>query len=182
MIQTTRTESDPIQDNLYGTAGDFDIDLPLAGTPGIECRNFLDTNSGRHQIVVTFVSPVTVNGSQNPKATLTAPNGGSVDTVDVTNSVVTVNLKDVGNQQTITLTLLNVSDGTNSGNVSVPMSVLLGDVNSNKTVNNTDVALVKAQVTAPVTETNFRNDVNASGDVNNTDVAITKANVSTQLP
>jgi Dockerin type I domain len=62
------------------------------------------------------------------------------------------------------------------------MSVLAGDVNANKTVNNTDVGLVKAQVTVPVDATNFRNDVNASGTINNTDGGITKANVSAQLP
>ena len=26
----------------HGTAGDFDIDLPLAGNPGIECRTWWD--------------------------------------------------------------------------------------------------------------------------------------------
>ena len=62
------------------------------------------------------------------------------------------------------------------------MGVLVGDVNFTGTTNNTDVGLVKAQVTVPVDETNFRNDVNASGTVNNTDVAITKAQVGASVP
>ena len=173
------TASPPIPTSVvsrktHGTAGTFDVDLPLTGSPGIECRNFQDTNSGRHQIVITFAAPVTVNGSQNPKATLTAPNGGSVDTVDVSNSIVTVNLKEVGNQQTITLTLLNVSDGTNSGNVVVPMDVLLGDVNASGDVDSADVFLVRQQTLHSVTSSNFREDINVSGDIDSADVFIAR--------
>jgi len=181
------TASPPIPTSVvsrktHGTAGTFDVDLPLTGSPGIECRNFQDTNSGRHQIVITFAAPVTVNGSQNPKATLTAPNGGSVDTVDVSNSIVTVNLKEVGNQQTITLTLLNVSDGTNSGNVVVPMGVLLGDVNASGDVDSADVFLVRQQTLHSVTSSNFREDINVSGDIDSADVFIARKQTLTSLP
>src|SRR5207249_11424497 len=96
----------------------------------------------------------------------------------------TVNLTGVSTGQYLTVTLNNVADNAgNSGNVVGPqMGVLVGDVNFTGTTNNTDVGLVKAKVTVPVTETNFRNDVNASGTINNTDVGITKAQVSAQLP
>jgi hypothetical protein len=166
----------------HDTAGTFDIDLPLTGNPGIECRNSQDTNSGRHQIVITFASPVTINGNQNPKATLTAPKGGSVDTVDVSNSVVTVNLKDVGNEQTVGITLLNVSDGTSSSDVVVPMGVLLGDVNGSRIVTSGDTNLCKAQALQSVTSANFRNDINASGSITTGDVNLIKQNALTQLP
>src|SRR4029077_19043972 len=36
----------------HGTAGVFDINLPLTGEPGVECR----TSGGNHTIVVTFNS------------------------------------------------------------------------------------------------------------------------------
>jgi uncharacterized MnhB-related membrane protein len=49
-------------------------------------------------------------------------------------------------------------------------------------VSNTDVALVKAGVGAPVMSSNFRNDVNANGIISNTDVGLTKAQVGTSLP
>jgi hypothetical protein len=62
------------------------------------------------------------------------------------------------------------------------MNVLLGDVNANGVVSNTDVAALKAQVAAPVTQSNFRNDVNANGIISNTDVSLTKADVGTSLP
>jgi hypothetical protein len=58
------------------------------------------------------------------------------------------------------------------------MGVLVGDVNSNRIVSNTEVAAVKAQVAA----SNFRNDVNANGVVSNSDVSETKAQVGTSLP
>jgi hypothetical protein len=62
------------------------------------------------------------------------------------------------------------------------MGVLVGDVNANRAVSNTDVAAVKAQVTAPVGLFNFRNDVDANGVISNTDVSLTKAQVGTTLP
>ena len=40
---------------IHGDAGAFDIDLPFAGGPGIECRD----GNGDYQVVVTFVNNVT---------------------------------------------------------------------------------------------------------------------------
>ena len=96
----------------------------------------------------------------------------------------TVNLTGVSTGQYITVTLNNVLDtaGNSSSVLGPQMGVLVGDVNFNGTTNNTDVGLVKAEVTVPVDGTNFRSDVNASGTINNTDVGITKAQVSAQLP
>jgi len=92
----------------------------------------------------------------------------------------------VPNAQTILINLAGVNVGTIVGNVSVPMGVLLGDVNANRVVSNADVSLVKAQVAAGgnVDSTNFRNDVNANGVISNADVSLTKAQVAAgaQLP
>jgi hypothetical protein len=60
--------------------------------------------------------------------------------------------------------------------------VLVGDVNANGIVSNTDVASAKGQVAAPVDSSNFRNDVNANGVISNTDVSLAKAQVGTTLP
>ena len=84
--------------------------------------------------------------------------------------------------QRITVTLINVNDGTHMGNVPVSMGVLVGDVNGNGSVNATDVALTKSQVGQPVGMSNFREDVNANGTIGATDVALVKANVGTSLP
>ena len=44
----------------------FDIDLPLTGDLGVECRSSGGSND--YQIVVSFANPVAVNGS--PQATV----------------------------------------------------------------------------------------------------------------
>jgi hypothetical protein len=78
--------------------------------------------------------------------------------------------------------LTGVNDGTNVGNVSIPMGVLLGVTTANKVVSNTDVSLIKSQVAGPVTSGNFRNDVTANGIISNTDVSTAKTQVGTTLP
>ena len=45
----------------HGTAGSFSVNLPLSGTPGIECRSGGVTND--YTIVVTFLANVSVNAS-----------------------------------------------------------------------------------------------------------------------
>ena len=163
----------------HGSAGTFDVDLPLTGNPGIECRS--GGANGDYEMIFTFSNPLSSVGG----ATVSSGTG-SVSTSEMgpNPNQYTVNLTGVSSGQYITVTLNSVVDEAgNSSNVLGPqMGVLVGDVNFNGTTNNTDVGLVKGQVTVPVDETNFRNDLNASGTVNNTDVAITKAQVSAQLP
>jgi len=158
----------------HGAAGTFDIPLPLTGSVGIECRSGGATND--YQMIFNFMNPVTVGSAAVTSGT------GSVSSFSVSGSQVTVNLTGVTNVQRITVTLINVNDGTHMGNVPVSMGVLVGDANGNATVNATDVALTKAQVGQPVTGTNFREDVNANGTISSTDVAIVKSDVGTSLP
>jgi dockerin type I repeat protein len=66
--------------------------------------------------------------------------------------------------------------------VTIPMSILVGDVNGNGVVSNGDVSLVQAQVAQTVTSSNFREDVNANGILSNGDVSITQAEVGQTLP
>jgi hypothetical protein len=157
-----------------GGAGTFDISLPLFGNVGIECRSGGGTND--YQMIINFASTVTVG------ATAVTSGTGSVSSFSVSGSQVTVNLTGVTTAQRITVTLHNVSDGTNTGDVSVSMGVLVGDVNGNAVVNATDVAQTKGQVGQAVMSSNFREDVNASGTITATDVAIVKSKVGTALP
>jgi hypothetical protein len=163
----------------HGTAGDFDVDLPLTGKPGIECRT--GPTLGNHTVVITFAVPVTVsNVTVTPGAGGTAAiaptNGFSVN-----NTQVTVNLTNVSNAQTITINLLGVVGGANSGNVAIPMSVLLGDVSGNGLVNSTDISQTQAQSGQSVTGSNFRTDVNANGLINSTDITIVQSKSGTGL-
>src|SRR5262249_10455572 len=116
----------------------FDVDLPLTGTPGVECRAGGSTND--YTMVITFSMNVTVDG--DPQAQVTSGvatvgtagiNNGGVVSVD--GNVVTVPLTNVGNAQTIHVRLNSVN---NSGNFVIPMSILIGDVNGNGVVNASD--------------------------------------------
>jgi hypothetical protein len=161
----------------HGTVGTFDVDLTNGN--GIECRS--GGTAGDYTMVFTFAN------------TLTSIDGASVSsgTGSVSNRAIgadahqyIVDLTGVSNAQTITVSLTNVNDsaGNSSSLLSASMAVLLGDVNANGNVSNTDVASVKAQVGASVDSSNFRNDVNANGIISNTDVSATKAQVGTRLP
>jgi hypothetical protein len=88
----------------------------------------------------------------------------------------------VSNAQTLTLTLIGVSDGTNTGDISIPMGVLLGDVNASRRVDAADVSLVRQQTLQPITTSNFRQDVNASGRIDAADVSVVRQQTLTSLP
>jgi hypothetical protein len=163
----------------HGSAGTFDIDLPLTGQPGIECRT--GPTAGDHTVVVTFSTPVTVsNVTVTPGAGGTAsiaPTNG----VTTSNSEVTVNLTNVSNAQTLTINLIGVTGGANTGNVSIPMSVLLGDADSSGHVDAGDVGAVQRQNSQPVNLSNFREDVNTSGHIDAGDVGVVQRHNSTGL-
>jgi Dockerin type I domain len=158
----------------HGAAGTFDIPLPLTGNVGIECRSGGATND--YQMIINFATTVTVGNASVTSGT------GSVSSFTVSGPQATVNLTGVINVQRITVTLINVNDGTHMGNVPISMGVLVGDVNGNAAVSAADVALTKSQVGMPVGSSNFREDVNANGTISSTDVAIVKSDVGTSLP
>jgi hypothetical protein len=155
----------------HAGVGDFDVPLPLSGTVGIECRN-----GPNHQIIVNFAGPVTVQNATVAAGTATVQN------FTVSGSQVTVNLTGVTNAQRVTITLKNVNDGQNLGDVAVSMDVLAGDSNQNGVVNATDISQVKGQIGQAITSSNFRTDLNLSGTINSSDAAIAKANSGTSLP
>ena len=158
----------------HGAAGTFDVPLPLTGNVGVECRSGGATND--YQMIINFATSVTVGDVAVTSGT------GSVSSFSVSGSQVTVNLTGVINVQRITVTLMNVNDGTHMGDVPVSMGVLVGDVNGNAVVNASDVSLTKSQVGQAVSGSNFREDVNANGTISATDVAIVKSEVGTALP
>ncbi|MGZ5022426.1 MAG: hypothetical protein ACXWAX_07555, partial [Chthoniobacterales bacterium] len=175
---TSLVPVDAVSRKTHGDKGDFDIDLPLTGTPGIECRT--GPNPGEHKIVLTFAVPVNVN-------TATATCNGQLATASANGSVVTINCTGVPNGQTIPITLNGVTDGTNVGNISVPMGVLLGDAaplpSGSGKVDSGDVFLVQQQNGQELSLSNYRCDLNASGRIDSGDVFIAqKQNPSTLSP
>jgi hypothetical protein len=161
----------------HGSAGDFDIDLPLAGNVGIEDRS--GGANGNYRVVVTFPVPVTVSSigvNSGPGGT------ASISSANVNGSVVTVFLTNVSNAQTLTVKLNGVNDGTNTTNISVPMGVLQGDTTADRVVNSADIAQTKNQSGQTVTAFNFREDVTQDGNVNSADIALVKSKSGTGLP
>jgi hypothetical protein len=163
---------------VHGSAGTFDINLPLTGTRGVECRSpgQTDTSGVDYKIVFTFANNITTCGTAGTT-------GGSVVSGPNANQC-TENLNGIPNGQYTTVTLNGVTDAVgNSGNVIGPqMGLLVGDVNASGLVTSGDTNLCKAQALQTVTSANFRNDVNASGAITTGDVNIIKQNALSQLP
>jgi hypothetical protein len=160
----------------HASAGAFDIPLPLTGTPGIECRT--GGANGDFTIVVTFANPVQVSGD----SVASSDHQATADPPQVSNNIVTVNLHHVSNAQAITLTLTGVSDGTHTGDVTVPMDVLIGDTTGDRTVDSADVSQTKSRSGQRVSAANFRSDVTADGNINSADISLVKSKSGTALP
>lgn len=170
---------------IHGNAGALDIDLPLSGPAGVECRS--GAANGDYTLVVSFAQPVTVNGNFQADVISGA---GTVGTGGVSNNgavtvngaIVTIPLTNVANAQLLQVMLFNVSDGIGAGDVAIPIGILLGDTNGGGTVNGTDVSQTKLASGSKATPDNFRTDVNLSGSTNGTDVSVVKANSGVSLP
>ena len=154
----------------HGAAGQRDINLPLTGAAGIECRS--DGTSGDHTLVITFSNTV-VSGN----AAVASGTGSVAGSPAFNGNAMMVSLTGVSDAQTIAVTLSNVTDtfGQTLPPTSVRMSVLLGDSTGNGVVNSSDVGQVKANAGATLSQTNFRSDVTANGSINSSDVGIVKA-------
>ena len=183
----TPTVQSAVSRTTHGGAGTFDINLPLTGTPGIECRTTGATQD--YTMVVTFSGNVTVAGS--PQAQVTSGTGcvGSAGTctgnIMVSGNTVTIPLTNITNAQTINVQINGVNSAgadAPATDFTIPMSILIGDTNANGTVNAGDVAQTKGRFGQAVDATNFRSDVNANGALNATDSAIVKQNSGTSLP
>lgn len=155
----------------HGGTTDFDINLPLTGSPGVECRS--GGAEGNYRLVFTFadavpdVTPIvsqgtaTVSGSgpgRNPQEYL-------------------VDLTGVTNKQTIEITL----PGAGNTSVSVLMAVLLGDTNADRAVNSGDAQQTRNRSGQSTSQTNFRSDVNTDGAINSGDAFIVRGNSGNAL-
>ena len=162
-----------------GNAGTFDIDLPLSGTPGVECRQgALGTAT---KIVFTFSD--TVNSVDS-----TSTSCGRVISTTANGSTVTVLLKDIqttcdGSDVTVTLTGVNGGSGT-LASAAVTFGQLAGDVNGDGTSrrDRPPIGQDRTRDAGLVTDANFRNDVSGDGKVNHADISLTRAARGNSLP
>jgi Dockerin type I domain len=170
---------------VHGSAGTFDVvlrgqDPPPPGYLGIECRG--GGANGDYTLVFTFTNPLASVANASVISGTGSVVTKNIDRNDAHNYI--VNLTGVTNAQVITMSLSNVADsaGNFSSAISVPMGVLIGDVNASGVVTSGDTNLCKAQALQPVTSANFRCDINASGSITTGDVNIIKQNALSHLP
>jgi hypothetical protein len=145
----------------------FDVNLPLSGTPGIEPRT--GGAGGNHQIVVTFASPVTAGA-----ASIDSGNG-NISNFNASGSELTLNLDSVADQQSMVISVSGMSDGTNAGTLSIPVSFLVGDANGDGTINSADATLTRNGSGQSADATNFRMDFNTDGTINSADATLVRA-------
>jgi hypothetical protein len=157
----------------------FDINLPLTGSPGVECRS--GGANGDYELIFSFANTLTSVGN----ASVTSGTGNvSSHMIDADAHNYIVNLTGVSNAQVMTVSLTNVNDSAGNSSSSVPIStgVLVGDTTGNGTVNASDVAQTKANSGQAVDASNFRTDVTVSGSINAADAALVKSNAGMALP
>jgi hypothetical protein len=164
----------------HGSAGTFDVTLPLSGSPGIECRS--GGANGDYTLVFTFATPLTSVSGASVSSGVGLVGSSSIDGSDAHNYV--VNLTGVTNTQYLTVSLSNVTDsvGNFSSSASATMGVLLGDVNSTGRTDAGDVTTVRNNTVSIPDQQTFRYDVNTSGRIDAGDVTVTRNASVTVLP
>jgi hypothetical protein len=165
---------------VHGAAGAFDINLPITGTAGVECRR--GGASGDHQIVYTFPNTVTLSGATvTPAAGMFGSlNGGPNLSPD--GRTVTLSLTNVSDAQTVTLTLTGVTDGSGTNDVTIQASFLTGDTNGDRVVNAGDALQTRNRAGGATDAANFRSDANTDGAVNSGDTLLVRARSGDFLP
>jgi hypothetical protein len=170
---TAPTLSGAVSRKVHGAAGTFDLPLSAVATnPTTEPRQ-----GPAQTIVFTFNKAIA-------SATAAVTEGvATAGTPSFSGNNVIVGLTGVADQHYVTISLTNVAstDGGSGGSGSVRVGFLVGDVNQNRVVAISDLALVNAQLAQPVTAANFLKDVNASGTLSLADKAITNANLTKSL-
>jgi ligand-binding sensor domain-containing protein len=152
----------------HGSAGVFDISLPLTGEPAVECRS----SAGMHTLVFSFDRNL-VSGSAQIGAGTATLSGNPI----FASNTMTVNLSGVLDQQTVSVALTNVTaaSGGTLPNTAVSLRFVAGDTNGNGTVNASDVSQTKLWSGQAVTNVTFRSDVVVSGTINSSDIALVKS-------
>ncbi|MFL6529388.1 MAG: dockerin type I domain-containing protein [Chthoniobacterales bacterium] len=160
---------------IHGAAGPIDIRIyPTATAALTEPRMGTEGGSdGVYHVVFRFGAPVTFTGAVTDSM-------ANVTSTTIDGNDVIVNLTGVPNQQTTHVTLNGVSAGGASGTVSVPLTVLIGDVNDDKTVNAADATETRNHSGELATDEegirNQRDDVNFDGVINSADATVVRNN------
>lgn len=165
---------------VHGNAGTFDVNLPLSGSPGIECRSGGAT--GAYTLVLTFSNSLAGVTAANVTSGTGSVLSAGMDTNDAHNYI--INLTGVIAAQTPVITVQNISDvnGTVLPSFSIPFNVLVGDTNADRFTDAIDVSQTKSQAGNAVTSANFREDVNGDGFIDAIDASLVKSKSGNSLP
>jgi hypothetical protein len=160
----------------HGSAGTFDVSLPMTGDPGVEGRRSAD---GNHTIVFTFSNEV-VSGN----VTVTEGTGTLAGSPTFSGNTMTVTLTGVPSAQRLSLMLNGVTDSfaQTMPDTTLTMKALFGDTDGNSGVTASDVGRIKLESSNPVTGSNFRSDLTADGSINSSDVGAVKSMGGTVVP
>jgi CSLREA domain-containing protein len=163
----------------HGSAGVFDLPLPLVGSAGVESRS--GGTSGSHTLILTFATPLARVGGVALVSSSGTVARGSVGSE--ANQYV-VELTGVANGQDVTVSVANITDvlGGALGNVSVTMGVLLGDSNGDRTVNSGDAQQTRNRSGQTTSAANFRSDYNLDGTINSGDATLVRSRSGQSIP
>ncbi|MBL8515078.1 MAG: fibronectin type III domain-containing protein, partial [Betaproteobacteria bacterium] len=162
----------------HGALGDLFLPIDTAigaitGNVTVEPR----TIGSGHHIVFTF------DGTVGTAGTVSVVNGSSMNvgspTVAISGSTLTVTLTAIPDNSRVAITLSGVN-GASSAFAAI--GFLIGDVNSDRKTNATDVSAMKTRTGATVNSSNFVYDANLSGIISAADVAAAKVRSGTVLP
>ena len=154
----------------HGPAGTFDVNMPLTGVSGVECRSATTYNA-----VFTFDAPVT-------SGQVTVIGGtATVGAITFSGNSMTAQLTGVTTAEIVTLHTQNINgDGQPHGDV--PFGFLVADADASRVVDKPDQTLVKGQANQPVTSANFREDLTADGRIRSADGNLVRANKGHSIP
>jgi hypothetical protein len=163
---------------IHGTTP-FDLNLPLTGSPGIECRS--GGTNGSYTMIFKFAVPISSVGSASVTNGIGSVLSRMIDSSNTRQYIVT--LTGVTNAQYITVTLSNVIDvAGNTGGAAATMGVLVGDTTSNGAVNSSDISQTQSESGHLVTADNFREDVTLNGAINSSDISLVQSQSGMALP
>ena len=159
--------------------GQFEIDLPLTGASGVECRSGGPSRS--YSVIFTFNNAVT--SADDAATSCGSVSSFAVDPTDAHRLIVSL-IGVTCNQEYVTVSLTGIHDeeGNTLASAAASMGLLLGDTTGDGLVDRSDVQQTKVDRGQPADETNFREDVNVSGAIDAPDVRLVKSKVGTSLP
>ena len=169
---------------VHGPAGALDLILPTDGSSAVECRAPGNTEDPNADYELIFVFPNELANVQQVAATST----GSAQPDQPTGAIGTnkhqyiVKLTNVPDQQFLTVTLTNVTDLQGlSGNVSITLGMLEGDVDGSGHVDADDIT-VEQRDNSKSAAANLRADVDVSGHIDVGDLGHVQRDNSHSLP